>query len=620
MRLNRLFRSRGQGEAAGVLLSAILSVVALVLLLPQIQNYFIDRTHQAHAATLRLVTSGVDQSIRRFTPLPELISDNPEFKRLLQEPDNQGLIPFMNEKLRHTALSVDASDVYLMDMDGVTIASSNYREEHSFVGSDFSYRPYFQDAANGESALFHALGTTSLKPGFFFATPVLDGIDVIGVLAVKVATDQIESGWAAEGREIIVADPNGIVFMSSNPDLRYRALAPLSDAAKVEIQTSRQFPLDQIVPLTTSADLVKPGSVRLQFTDSLNDETYLADSMAVQLPGWHAVIISPMTAIVSQALYVLAFCILAVLVLALAALLVVQRRARLAERIRGEQAQRALLEQKVAERTTELRTANATLKTEVQERRVAEDRLRSTQKELVQAGKLAALGHMSAALSHEINQPLTAVKTYATNAVTFLDRNQVEKAQSNLSYISKLTDRMAAISGHLRNFARRPGDQLSPVDVGKVIEDALTLIDPLATARQAEITFDPPTQQVWAVGGPLRLQQVIVNLLSNGLDAMADSDICRVDVTVEAQEKIVEVIVRDYGSGLRDGSEDQVFEPFFSTKAEGMGLGLSISFNIVEDFGGKLSAQNHPEGGAVFKVRLQRAMPKSDVAVPLVAE
>ncbi len=622
MQPTRRIKFRGKREVAAVLLLALFCSALMVLSLPRIQNYFVDRTHSDHAATLRLVAGGLDQALRRFAPLPELISDTPEFKQVLKDPSNQGLVPFMNAKLRLTALSVGASDVYLMDNTGLTVASSNYREEHSFIGQDFSFRPYFQDAATGESAFFHALGTTSGQPGFFFAAPVLDGIDVIGVLAVKVSTNPIENGWAAEGREIIVADQNGIVFMTSDPDLRYRTLAPISDGARNRIRETRQFPLDLVVPLAASTDLIKPGSVRIQFTDALNNENYLADSAAIALPGWHVVIISPMSAIARQSLYVLAFGILGVLVLTLAALLLVQRRARQVEMVRSEQAQRMQLEHKVTERTAELRDANAKLTTEVKERKSAEERLRGAQRELVQAGKLAALGHMSAALSHEINQPLTAVKSYASNAVAFLEREQVDKAQANLAYISKLADRMAAISSHLRNFARRPGDQLSSVPIVKVINDAIDLIEPLAAAQEAEIKFTPVSEPIFAIGGPLRLQQVIVNLLSNAIDAMEGSTRRKIEVSVDTKIDTVDIVVRDYGPGLLDGTEEQVFEPFYTTKrtGEGMGLGLSISFNIVEDFGGKLSAHNHSEVGAIFRIRLLRTVANADVSLPLVAE
>ncbi|MEO0960245.1 MAG: ATP-binding protein, partial [Pseudomonadota bacterium] len=176
--------------------------------------------------------------------------------------------------------------------------------------------------------------------------------------------------------------------------------------------------------------------------------------------------------------------------------------------------------------------------------------------------------------------------------------------------------------GHLRNFARRPGEELSAIPVAQVIEEAISVIEPLVRKRRAELQYAPPREQIWAMGGRLRLQQVIVNLLTNALDAMVEQPDVRVEIGVEATAETVEITVRDYGPGLTRADEEQMFEPFFTTKpvGKGMGLGLSISFNIVEDFGGKLTAANHPDGGAIFQVRLRRAAAGQSTAHALVAE
>ena len=609
MNFKSVFDSQGRRETIAVILISLFLITLVVAALPGIKRYFVEQAHEANQATLRLASGGVYQAIRRFDPLPELISEDPSLRKLLQEPKNQRLVQFANEKLRSMALSLEASDIYLMDPDGSTIASSNYRDPHSFLGNNYSYRPYFLDAMKGASARFHALGTTSGEPGFFFAAPVHDDTDVVGVLTLKVTTDAIEDGWAGSGRDILVSDEHGIVFLTSNSDLRFRALTPLTQGTLNQIRDTKQLPLDMIKPLQLSADVIKPGSNFIQLGTAAERESFLSDSAQLNLPGWHAIVLSPHTAIMKQAAYVVVFCVLAILVLILAALIVVQRRARTTERTRVERSQRALLERTVEEKTADLRVANDSLRTEVNERRLTEERLRQTQKELVHSGKLAGLGQMSAAISHEINQPLTAIKSYAKNAIALVDRQRLDEARSNLSDISKMADRMAAISGHLRSFARRPGDHLKEALVGNVIDEALKVISPLAKESNAEIRVTPPDSRARVVGGPLRLQQVIVNILANALDASAQLQICRVDIGVFEREKAVDIVVRDYGEGLAPGAEEHVFEPFFTTKevGAGMGLGLSISYNIVEDFGGKLSAENHPEGGAMFRIALQKA-------------
>ena len=289
------------------------------------------------------------------------------------------------------------------------------------------------------------------------------------------------------------------------------------------------------------------------------------------------------------------------------------------ERIRVAQSQKAMLEERVRERTADLDAANASLRDEVMVRRRTEERLRKTQKDLVQAGKLAGLGEMSAALSHEINQPLAAVKSYAENARTYLMRNRIDEAEANIRRISEMTDRMARISGNLRNFARQPEDTLKPVPVIDAIHEAIAIIGPRLRQSGTEVVFDPHDMSLRALGGQLRLQQVLVNVMTNAIDAMEDTRTNRIEISADGDLDSVRIFIRDHGPGLAEDQIGQVFEAFFTTKraGAGMGLGLSISYNIIEDFGGKLTAANHPAGGALFTVRLKAA---ETGGVPLVAE
>ncbi|MCS6758720.1 MAG: ATP-binding protein [Candidatus Devosia euplotis] len=240
------------------------------------------------------------------------------------------------------------------------------------------------------------------------------------------------------------------------------------------------------------------------------------------------------------------------------------------------------------------------------ERKAAVELLRKTQTELIQTGKMAALGQMSTALSHEINQPLSTVKTYAQNALTFLQRGRQPEAMDNIARISELTDRMAAISWHLRNFARKPNPIFGSAIIAKVIEDAILMVS--ARLREQSVTviadLGPPGLQVR--GGPVRLQQVMVNLVLNALDAMAGQARPAITISVVRAGEAVEVAVRDNGPGIDPADLSQIFDPLFTTKqvAQGLVLGLSISYNIVKDFGGTLSAHNAPGGGACFVVSL----------------
>lgn len=591
-----------------------LCVGLAIAFLPSLERIYLTRAADRGEATLRIAVEGLSGTLERFEPLPKLIAERPILTDLLKDPTNQGLLPFVNEQLRLTAMSLGVSDVYLMDIGGTTIAASSYRKERSFVGRNFNFRPYFQQALEGGLGRYFAMGTTSGERGYFFASPVLDNTRIIGVLAVKFDVTIFEEAWSGGTGDILVTDLADVVFLSNRPDWHFRTLGPLSGEAFTRIADTRQYPLDRLVPLETGNATSVEGLEMLV----LEGAEYVVNTTALPQIGWTVRHLTPAAPARREALLLMAVAVLAAMLLALGATILFQRRARIRERIEEQAAARVELEHRVAQRTADLNAANDHLTREIEERRATEARLRKTQKDLVQAGKLAALGQMSAALSHELNQPLTAIKSYADNAAAFLDRGRTDTAKDNVGRIRQMADRMAVLSGHLRNFARRPQDTTGPVDLRLVIEDALELMGSRLRTSKARAEVDLPDGPIWVNGGRVRLQQVFVNLVSNALDAMHDqAEPVVVIATEEAPHNRVALSVRDSGTGLSDDILPTLFDPFVTTKApgHGLGLGLSISYNIVEDFGGRLSATNGPDGGAIFVVELARAeAPGKEVA------
>lgn len=607
-----------QALAGGLALLGVLSLLAF----PRIEAFFLAQTTQRAAATLRLAVDGLSTTIDRYKPLPALIAERPLMTQALKDPDNQGVLPFLNEQLRQTAFRIQASDVYLMDISGLTIAASSYRKELSFVGRNFGFRPYFQQAVEGGIGQFFALGTTSGERGYFIAAPVLDDARIIGVVAVKFTVDAFEEAWRSGPDEIIVTDLNGVVFMSSREDWQFRSLAPLTPEARTRIRTTRQYPLEAVQPLDTRDAAGAEAAGLLTIAGTGGATTYAMQSERIQEAGWTVSILSPTAPAFRQALMVMAGLWGVVLLAGLVTANVHQRRARTEERLAAQAAAQEMAEVQVAERTAELNAANDQLRREVEERRLTERQLRKTQADLVQAAKLAALGQMSAALSHEINQPLAAVKSYADNTLAFLDRGRTTEARENVGRISEMADRMASISKYLRNFARRPQDKLGPTPVLSVIDDAVALMSSRLRAEGARIDFDRPATELWVTGGSVRLQQVIVNLIANALDAMTGQEAPVIRIAAECDGDRLCLTVADTGPGLDEATMAQVFDPFFSTKGPhgGLGLGLSISYNIVRDFGGRLSVRNAETGGAVFTLDLARCDPATrDAAARMVA-
>ena len=605
--------ARPKSALLGLLAGAATAIALAFAALPRIEAHYLERAGHADRATLQLATEVLRGALERTRALPALISERPIFAQLLRDPDNSGLVPFTNELLRQKALSLDVSDIYVMDMGGRTVATSNYRAEHSFLGRVFDFRPYFTDAVSKGLGRFHALGTTSNERGYFFAAPVISETEHLGVVAVKITLDRFEEAWGRSDSTIIVTDTSNVIFLSDRADWHFRTLGPLPEPAIEYIAATRQYPMAALQALPARRRSLADGleTLTVQGPDGTT-EKFLFQTALIAAPGWRVSILTPTAGALTQAWTALGVILLLIIVGGLIAAVALQRRAQLMERIALQRSEQAKLEARVRDRTRDLDAANAQLRAEVDERSAAEERLRRTQAELVQAGKLAALGQMSAALSHEFNQPLGAVKAYADNAATFLDRGRIADARENVGRISAMVDRMASISMHLRNFARRPRDRTGPVLLGAVISDALDLMEVQISRAGAEVVYAPPVPEIWAIGGRVRLQQVIVNLISNALDAMKGLDRKPIEITIRqegtSKDGTCRIEVRDHGAGLSEAALAQAFDPFFTTKdpGQGLGLGLSISYNIVRDFDGCLAVANHPDGGAIFSVTLRR--------------
>ena len=565
---------------------------------------------------LRLITSGLSGALLRYEPVPSLLADKTFIRTILSDPDSKFHVEHANRELEAIANKIGASDVYVMDKSGITIASSNHNSDVSFLGRNFSYRPYFTNAIKGEFTHYFALGTTSLKRGYYFAAPIRNNQKLAGVVTVKIGVDQIENDWRDAPSEIIVSDKSGVIFMASDRSRLFKAMTPLTLAALSRIELSQRYPIDQLSDLEMAT--APSGISDLEETTiTANNEaaSYFKSSVFMADAGWTVHILAPRDRIVGKIYAALAIITLALLLVTLLAGITILRRAQLMQNIEMQRRNQLDLERRVAERTDELHSANRLLTKEVKDRTQAEQQLRSTQQDLLQAGKLAALGQMSAALSHELNQPLTAIKSYAENARKYLSRNNTKQVDENISHISEMSDRMAEIGSYLRNFARKPRQVIENVELCEIMDGLMHIMHPRLKAQNAEIILTGFNAPIMVKGGQNRLQQVLVNLANNALDASEGKEKSVIEISVRREEQHTILDVRDYGEGIDVATKDEIFDPFFTTKGinKGLGLGLSISFNIVQDFGGSLTASNHPDGGAVFHIRLNNAE-KSEMA------
>lgn len=604
--------------------SVILGLVALLLggLIALfgtrvLTHYYLDQAAARGANTLGLAVTALQGQLDRYEKLPELIADHQEIRDLVTRPGDREQVDAVNRYLKSINRLLESSDIYVMLPDGNTIAASNFDQTPTFVGENFSYRPYFFDALAGGKGRFFALGTTSLKRGYYFGAPIRLGDDVRGVVVFKVDINSIERSWRGSDYEIIVTDPEGIIFMSGRQDWLFTAIEPLTAERLARTAATRRYANAQLMQLPVTRSTSAGQFDLLTISDSSRDREYLTVTETMPAADWTVKVLLDTASARTQALTVVVALMLLVGLGAMGVAVWLQRRARLAERLQVQREAQELLERRVEERTADLAAVNARLEEEVTERRATERALRKTQSDLVQAGKLAALGQMSAALSHEFNQPLAAVRTYADNAALLIERGRTDEATDNVSRISKLVDRMASISRHLRNFARKPNQKLGPVMLDEVVRDTLEIVAWRLKAADAQLAIDLGTEPLVVRAGSVRLQQVLVNIISNAADAVEGLADRRINLAATRAGERVIVTVRDRGPGVPDAIAERIFDPFFSTKGvgKGLGLGLSISYNIVKDFGGALTVERHPEGGTLVRIDLQTAsVPVSEAA------
>lgn len=569
---------------------------------------YLDGAANQGGTTLRLAVAALEGHLRRYEPLPALIADQPTIEALIQSPSDPILRHDTNLYLSGINALLKSSDIYMLAMDGETIAASNYDLPTSFIGQNFSYRPYFQQAAAGAQARFYALGTTSAKRGYYFSSPIQIGGRILGVIVFKVDIDTIEASWVGGDARIFVSDPEGIIFMTGTPEWLYSSVLPLTPQRLALTEASRRYSDAALkeLPLTESSEA---GHLLMTVGDKDGSREYLVSSQLMPEAGWTVNVLTDTTLARAQAQTVMVAGLLMLCLAGLGLAILLQRRARLAERLHLQAKAQSELEGRVEERTADLARVNSRIEEEIAERRLTEQQLRQTQADLIQAGKLAGLGQMSAALSHEFNQPLAAAKTYTDSAAVLIERGRLEEANDNIRRISALIDRMASISRHLRNFARKPNEKLGPVILEDVIRETLEIVAARLKAADAALLLDLDPQVPAVTAGFVRLQQVLVNIITNAADAVEGLEDRRIRLSVRPQGDMVVIEVRDRGPGVQAAIRERIFDPFFTTKGvgKGLGLGLSISYNIVKDFGGSLSVDDDPDGGAVFRIALPAA-------------
>ncbi|HDM8190965.1 TPA: sensor histidine kinase [Vibrio harveyi] len=552
-----------------------------------------------HQSQLERFSSHIQNKLDKYAHIPHLLSKDEPLVEALLNPENSAQLEITNRYLESVNGVIEAADTYLIDKWGTTIAASNWRKERSFVGRNFAFRPYFKQAITGQRSQYYALGSTSGKRGYYYSYPIVYAGGVIGVVVVKMDLSKIEDNWQQPNSVFVASDPNGIVFMSSRNDWLFKSLQPLEEPTAAEVWASRQY-------LNTTIDsLGFVGDMSLAHTEAkqgypYNKGTLVVSSLPLENLKLTIRVLSPKQSVIWFTMGYLLVLTLVFTVLFLVGQLIYhrQQRHRQIERIQQEANQK--LEYQVMARTAELQA-------EIAQRIETEQTLRVTQDELVQAAKLAVLGQMSASISHELNNPLAAIRSFAENGKLFLHKEKYERTEDNLTRISALTDRMANISQQLRSFAKKTsGNELAQTHLLPVIASAKELMKPAFKSARVTLSTKLIEQDVEVEINTIQLEQVLVNLLTNAIEATKGQENKQVHLSIEKdiQAELVWIYVDDNGTGLGEFTFSQLCEPFLTTKQNGLGLGLSISQQILAGMNGKLSAQNREQGGARFSICL----------------
>ncbi|MDF0602360.1 ATP-binding protein [Psychromarinibacter sp. C21-152] len=568
--LRESVRSALSWRARIVLLMFIAAAVTVVWFTNQFltERYTVATKNRAEVRQA-LYAGNLLSELQRNSIVPLLLARDPVLIGALNSADHSR----SSQRLISVKDEIGAASLMMLDAGGRVVASTDRQN----LGSVHRQQPYYIAALRSNDTVFNAFRGDNGVMQFNYSRRIEAGGELIGVIVVEVDLRKFEQTWSTISDAVIVTDSEGQIILSTEPKWR-----GLTEAEALKLRSAPSA-IERAIRAT--ADWA-----------ALPTEAFYRGSALMRLEnripfrGWRMVTFTTYSSVRERVNGVLALEIMFFAILLAGAFYLSSRRA----------LARSIFFQK---ESAELRQLNEALQREIAEREKAEKNLEVAEQTIAQSSKLAALGEMSASVSHELNQPLAAMRTYLAGAKLLLQRRRPEEALSSFSRVDDLIDRMTAITRQLKSFARKEGDALEAVDARTCISSALSMMEPQLNNRKVRITRSLPDEPVMIMADRIRLEQVLINLLRNALDATKETDEPAIDILLTVGQ-IATITVRDNGPGIED--LDSLFEPFYTTKApgDGVGLGLAISSGIVKDLGGRLYARNGRAGGAVFEVRL----------------
>ncbi|WP_347268638.1 ATP-binding protein [Paracoccus sp. (in: a-proteobacteria)] len=526
--------------------------------------------------------------LQRTSVVPQLLVRDPALISALVDNDFSGT----SARLIMAQKEIAAASIKLLDASGRVVGAT----DRNLIGTNFVQEPFFVEAMRSKDTVFTVSPTAQGGYEFAYARTVVADGRTLGVVVVEADLSRLVRSWAGISDAIAVTDSAGQIILSTEPRWRGRTLPEALAVRSAPSAIARAFQV--------TADWAAPP-----VDGYVQGKAVIQSETRIPFRGWEMVAFTTYDSVRERVNAVLAMVIMGFAILLAAVFYLLSRRARVESAAYMRE-------------SADLRALNLRLTREIAERERVQKELRVAEQTVQQSSKLAALGEMSAGVSHELNQPLAAMKTYLAGARLLLQRGRGEEALSSFQRIDDLVDRMGAITRQLKSYARKGGEAFEPVDLRAALSSALVMMEPQLRSRTIRLSRNVPRYPVMVYCDRIRLEQIIINLLRNAVDATRGMRDPAIEISVSSGLHAF-LSVRDNGPGVSD--LENLFEPFFTTKkpGEGTGLGLAISSGIAADFGGRLTAHNAPEGegrGAVFELELPLHHPGRKAGRRLAAE
>ena len=564
-----------------------------------------------HTNNLRLKASesvviyqdDLNDELARFSFLPYVVArDEHLIKWSFNEPNKANLA------LENIVKASGTTNLYILDNKGTTLASSNWRSDVSFVGKNFAFRPYFLDAMSGNNGYFFGIGTTSKLPGFYISSPVRNGENIIAVAVTKLNLSALEKSWKDSGETIFVTNEDGVVILSSESEWKYHALLPLSQLQKEKIKKQKQF-------AGLKLDLLTGQPQKNINNIDIDGTPFLYETVSIDSANWKIHYLLPKTNITQ--LTIITWAKTGSIAMGLIAFLLLLRLIQSRWRLKISR-----------QESIDLRKLNDQLTIEIAQRHEMEKELLIAQKDIKRTSKLAAMGQLSASIIHELGQPLSAMKNYIASAQLPPKKGETSanNEKSILPKLDALVIRMTKISKQLKFFMRSNERELQIFDIKDSLHKALELLSSDLKKDGIKLTTNYEDKSFMVRAGKVRMEQVFTNLINNARFALHESEKKLITINIETADnetlafnllttteawkspvkKILKVIIKDTGKGMSEDTLQALFDPFYTTKPSGisLGLGLTISSNIIHEFNGTLTAMNNPDQGASFIITL----------------